>query len=162
MLKDKVFGVTVPETHKIYYNNDIIQDATKLQSRQEGHSPMGIHIHERTHSSGSVGNRGNVGYNAQTKALSDILRLKKGIQYDEYLDAMPEIYARMMEFRYNHNLDPKKKYSKEEIQRMLDQENKGFKSDLQRYDIDTLTKAFNEVAQIDTSENSMQTIKGSH
>ena len=36
---------------------------------------------------------------------------------------------------------------------MLDQESKGFKSDLQRYDLDTLTKALNEVAQIEASQN---------
>lgn len=51
----------------------------------------------------------------QTKAIEDIVKLKKGIPVDTYLDASPEIYARMMEFRFNHNLDPKKKYSKKQI-----------------------------------------------
>ena len=147
MLSGNVFGITVPETGKIYYDNTLIKEAEPLQNKQEGYSPLGVHIHERTHSSGMAGDDGKfTGYNVQTKALKDILRLKDGIEYDEYLDAMPEVYGRMMEFRYNHSLDPKKKYTKQEIKSLLDKENKGYKSELQRYNLDTLTKALNDVA----------------
>ena len=154
-LVGNAFGIVVPETGKIYYDNNQIQKAAKIQNKQEGYSPLGIRIHERTHTSGATDEKGEfTGYNVQTKALEDILRLKEGIKYDRYTDAMPEIYGRMMEFRYNHNMNPNKKYSRKEVQKMLNQENKGFKSDLQRYDLDSLTKAFNEVAQMDTSHSS--------
>lgn len=76
---------------------------------------MGVHIHERTHTMGPDDGT-FAGYNVQTKAIEDMLKLKDDVQPDLYLDASPEIYARIMEFRYNHNLDPKKKYSKEQIQ----------------------------------------------
>jgi len=149
MLSGNAFGITVPETGKIYYDNDRIKEATSLQNKQEGYSPLGVHIHERTHSSGMTGDDGKfTGYNVQTKALADILRLKDGVEYDEYLDAMPEVYGRMMEFRYNHNLNPKKRYNKQEIKKLLDKENKGYKSELQRYDLNTLTKALNDVANV--------------
>lgn len=153
-LSGEAFGTTEPSTNKVYYDNDLIQLGTEVQNRYEGFSPLGIHIHERTHTSGKTDGDGKfTGYNAQTEALENILRLKPGTEKDEYLDASPEIYGRMMEFRYNHNMNPKKRYSKQEIQKMLDQENRGFKSDLQRYDLDTLTKALNEVAQMDASQN---------
>lgn len=149
--KDNAFGYTVPDTHKIYYDEGLMLEGTKHQNKQEGYSPMGVRIHERTHASGETGDNGlYTGYNVQTDAIEDILRLKKGVDFDWKWDVSPEIYGRMMEFRYNHNMDPKKKYTKEEIQMMLDQESKGFKSELQRYDLDTLTRALNEVAQINT------------
>ncbi len=152
-LIDKAFGIIVPETNKIYYNEAALQNATTIQNRQEGYSPQGVHIHERTHASGITGEDGKfTGYNAQTDALEKILKIKPGVEPDEYLDASPEIYGRMMEFRYNHRMNPHKTYTTEEIQKMLDQENKSYKSELQRYDIDSLTKAFNEVAFVNTPE----------
>ena len=63
----------------------------------------------------------------------------------------------MMEFRYNHNMDPNKKYTSKEIQKMLKQESKEFNSELQRYDLDSLTKALNEVAQSELFNNSLFT-----
>ena len=105
-----------------------------------------------------LGNDGKyTGYNAQTAALSDILKRKDYVLADEYLDAAPEIYGRMMEFRYNHNMDPNKKYTSKEIQKMLKQESKEFNSELQRYDLDSLTKALNEVAQNELFNNSLFT-----
>ncbi len=61
-----------------------------------------------------------------------------------YLNTPSEIYARMMEFRKENNLNPNKKYSKEEIKKMID---KSKVSGIKAYDIEKLTKALNEVAQ---------------
>ena len=146
-------GVTSPEGI-IYYDDEGASFDTVTKGRYIGFTPEGVHIHERTHSSGEPGfNDDYVGYNVQTTALKNIIKRKKGVEFDDYWDAPTEIYGRMMEFRYNHNMNPHKTYTKEEVQKMLDQENRKIKSDLQRYDIDTLTKALNEVAQVEKPTN---------
>ncbi len=146
-LIDEGFGLTFPETSKVYYNKDLIEEFSEKQNKESGFSPLGVSIHERTHASGSDGKNGReTGANAQTKAVRNIVQRKESIPYDETLDRPTEIYSRMMEFRYNHNLDPKKKYSSKEIQKLLDKETGDYKSLLQRYDIESLTKALNEVA----------------
>jgi len=146
---ERTVGFTVPEMRKIYYNKDLLENIKGEVTKNQGFSPLGVHIHERTHTLGPDDGKYS-GYNVQTKALEDIIKLKKGQERDDYLDNSTEIYARMMEFRYNHGLDPKKKYTKGQIQKYLNQEvNKKYRSELQRYDLDSLTKALNEVAYTD-------------
>lgn len=36
--------------------------------------------------------------------------------YDDYLDKPSEIYSRLMELRFNNNLDPNHEYTLEEVQ----------------------------------------------
>lgn len=68
--------------------------------------------------------------------------------YDEYLDDVNEIYSRLMQIRYNNNLDPRHHYTIKEIQ---DLRRKGKlnlpKSDgLERYTDKFIQHLFNEVA----------------
>jgi len=140
----------------IYYNEPYMEFVDVLNNGNVGYSQNGIHIHERTHASGKPGREDAlVGYNAQTAAVKRIIKNKAGIPQHSYIDAPAEIYARMMEFRYNHGLSPKKKYTSKEIQKMLDKEGKDYNSDLQRYDVESLTKALNEVAQIGKSQKNI-------
>lgn len=66
-----------------------------------------------------------------------------------YLNIPSEIYARMMQFRYENKLNPKKKYSINEIKNLV---KKSKVDGINTYDIEKLTKALNEVA-VNTSRD---------
>ena len=44
---------------------------------------------------------------------------------DDYLDKPSEIYSRVMEFRYNNNLDPNHDYTLEEVQELRNKNHTG-------------------------------------
>lgn len=48
---------------------------------------------------------------AKVKEIIDRWGLKPGIMYDDYLDKPSEIYSRLMELRFNNNLDPNHEYT---------------------------------------------------
>lgn len=50
---------------------------------------------------------------AKVKEIIDRWGLKPGIMYDDYLDKPSEIYSRLMELRFNNNLDPNHEYTLE-------------------------------------------------
>ena len=95
--------------------------------------PNDVMVHERTHALGD-----EPYYNSINKAVS---KFKKngvpitvdGVDVNEYLDSVDEVYARLNAFRYANNLNPSHIYSKEEIGR--------FRRDglLKEYDLDRYT-----------------------
>lgn len=52
---------------------------------------------------------------AKVKEIIDRWGLRPGIMRDDYLDKPSEIYSRLMELRYNNNLDPNHEYTLEEV-----------------------------------------------
>ena len=62
---------------------------------------------------------------AKVKEIIDRWGLKPGIMRDDYLDKPSEIYSRVMEFRYNNNLDPNHDYTLEEIQELRNKNHTG-------------------------------------
>lgn len=60
----------------------------------------------------------NEGQIARSGKKPQGMLLNGGVLYDPYLDKQSEIYARIMEMRFNFKLDPKKIYSPEDIEQM--------------------------------------------
>lgn len=68
--------------------------------------------------------------------------------FDEYLSTPDEIYARMMQFRKENNLDPQKKYTVDEIKELIKYSNV---PEIFLYDPEDFTRLLNEIAQTDTN-----------
>lgn len=72
-------------------------------------------IHEVTHASNAV---------TQKKKIKQLMKeypfLKEGVHPYDYYDNESEIYSRLMEVRDMLRLDPKKHYSRKEIEKMID------------------------------------------
>lgn len=62
---------------------------------------------------------------AKVKEIIDRWGLKPGIMYDDYLDKPSEIYSRLMELRFNNNLDPNHEYTLEEVQELRNKNHTG-------------------------------------
>lgn len=62
---------------------------------------------------------------AKVKEIIDTWGLKPGIVKDDYLDNPSEIYSRLMEFRYNNNLDPNHEYTLKEVQELRKKNHSG-------------------------------------
>lgn len=50
--------------------------------------------------------------------MNRLPKLKKLLIDDDYLDKPSEIYSRLMELRFNNNLDPNHEYTLEEVQEL--------------------------------------------
>lgn len=89
--------------HNVYYYKDIFPEQMKS-----------VGVHETTHS---------LKAGPQNKKILEIIpesndltpRLYK--DQDDYIDNVDEIYARLMQFRYDNNLDPNKQYTLRDIKR---------------------------------------------
>lgn len=53
--------------------------------------------------------------------------------YDDYLDKPSEIYSRLMELRFNNNLDPNHEYTLEEVQELRNKNHTGDRTENQFY-----------------------------
>lgn len=62
---------------------------------------------------------------AKVKEIIDRWGFKLGIMRDDYLDKPSEIYSRLMELRYNNNLDPNHEYTLEEVQELRNKNHTG-------------------------------------
>lgn len=112
-----------------------------------------IQIHELTHASLPE---------MQKKLISKHVSLKNGVYPSSYRDDPDEIYSRLMEFRYSNKLNPKKKYTIEEIRKMSDfgdGGNSGWENNLrpldllERYDDKSLLWMINDLTDNQTSQN---------
>lgn len=68
-------------------------------------------VHELTHSLNADPQINTIRYGFEGD------KLQEGKQYNSYKDSAVEIYARLMQFRYLNKLDPKKKYTVEDIKK---------------------------------------------
>lgn len=71
----------------------------------------GTDVHELTHSLNADPQINTIRYGFEGD------KLQEGKQYNSYKDSAVEIYARLMQFRYLNKLDPKKKYTVEDIKK---------------------------------------------
>lgn len=62
---------------------------------------------------------------AKVKEIIDRWGLKPGVIRDDYLDKPSEIYSRLMELRFNNNLDPNHEYTLEEVQELRNKNHTG-------------------------------------
>lgn len=62
---------------------------------------------------------------AKVKEIIDRWGLRPGIMRDDYLDKPSEIYSRLMELRYNNNLDPNHEYTLEEVRELRNKNHTG-------------------------------------
>lgn len=92
----------------------------------DGRGPQSGLVHELSHSLGKPGYTYSLS-KPQEKAIHDIMRGRMSgamrnpllRPYDEtYPENPTEIYSRLMEFRYNNNLDPSKRYTLDEIKEL--------------------------------------------
>lgn len=93
---------------------------------------------------------------AQSRRIADRMNagesLMEGVEYDDYIDDANEIYSRLMEFRRENNLDPKKKYTKDDIKGLREKyKNKNDDNDsygvIDRYNDDFLLFLLNDIAE---------------
>lgn len=77
--------------------------------------------------------------------------------WSNYYDDPDEIYSRLMEFRYENNLDPKKVWTKDDIKAL--RQNRKIKDFdlLERYDDEFILRLFNEVAQNSATQDNQST-----
>lgn len=131
---DHVEGMTIPKYRVIYFN----QPNTKKMGSS-------IQIHEGTHSQIPI---------VQIRAMEDKIHLKPDVYPDSYYDDPDEINSRLMEFRYSNKLNPRRKYTIDEIRKMDDTGNGGATwtrgrrplDILNRYDDKTLLFLINDLA----------------
>lgn len=71
----------------------------------------GTDVHELTHSLNANPQLNTIRYSFKGD------KLQKGKQYNPYKDSADEIYSRLMQFRYLNKLDPKKKYTIDDIKK---------------------------------------------
>lgn len=125
-------GMTIPEYKLIYFNNPTYPGSS-------------IQIHEGTHS---------LEPEIQKTIIPRHIKLKERVSPSEYLDDPDEINSRVMEFRYSNKLNPKRKYTIEEIKNMSDYGDGGNSWGvsgrplelLERYDDNTLLYLINDLA----------------
>ena len=113
-----------------------------------------VRIHENTH---ATENRIFIDtYNAQTSTIAKEFKndyILDGIEESGYKDSSSEIYARLNEFRYLNNIDPKKVYTIEDVQKMREDKNTKDRELLNRYNDDFILFLLNEVAMTDGNDN---------
>ena len=100
-------------------------------------------LHEITHSATDE-------YNVQQSTIDKILGgyspKSRETYKDKYYDNSDEVYSRLMEFRYANKLNPKKKITKQDLNKWRKSGVEGYNL-LNRYDDNTLLRLFNEVAK---------------
>lgn len=90
-----VLGRYYPGLHTIVYRDQ--------------YTPNDVKIHERMHSIDP--------FSGNDQILGNI-NLLPGVKPDPYLDSPREIKARLMQFRFDHKIDPTHKYNLFEIQNL--------------------------------------------
>lgn len=102
-------------------------------------------IHERTHAMNAL---------PQERKIEQIIENK---YKDKYYDNSKEIYSRLMEFRYDNNLDPNKQITIDDLNNW---KNKLKEFSLDRYDDNTLLQLFNDVAYNNNNTNKVKAKDG--
>lgn len=89
-----------------------------------------------------------------TSWLKDITTSTKGYKsFQEYLDDPTEIYSRLMELRYDNNIDPKKIWTLKDIKEL--RKNVKDHRIFSRYSDEFILKLFNEVAQNNNNQDNI-------
>ena len=101
-------------------------------------------IHEDTHTL-----RGDYLYTPQEYVIDK----NKGIYNESYWDQDVEIYARLMQFRKDNNINPNQIWTKQQIQDLRKNNNIKDYDLLNRYDDDFLLFLFNDIAQNNQQNN---------
>lgn len=98
----------------------------------------GTDVHELTHSLNANPQLNTIRYGFKGD------KLQEGKQYNSYKDSADEIYSRLMQFRYLNKLDPKKKYTIEDIKKWRERYNDT--DIINRYNDEYLLHLLNNVA----------------
>ena len=112
--------------------------------------------HERTHAMNPI---------EQELAITKYKNEKRNIfadsnqKYDPYLDSSTEVYARLMDAREKYKLDPNKKYTKKDLQKLKEQIKKDYGIDdtviFNRYNDDYILYLLNDIAYNDLPSNNV-------
>lgn len=132
-------GATAPSIGSIFYPE---------------YPDMNTRIHENSHA--GENRKLFSRFNPQTYVISerkDDRYLLDGVDYDRYGDSSNEIYARLNEFRYLNNIDPKKKYTKEDVLKMRKDKDVKDRDLLNRYNDDFILFLLNDVAMNDNTKD---------
>lgn len=112
-----------------------------------------IIIHERTHASDPIPQKNKINLlrydrpNDFFRGSYDNIYLD-GVEKSYYYDSDSEIYSRLMQFRYDNKLNPKKKYTIEDIQKMRQNNTIKDSNLLNRYKDEYIQRLLNDVATI--------------
>lgn len=121
-------------------------------------------IHERTHSLQALPQRNKINLlrydnpNDFFRGEYDNIYLD-GVEKSFYYDSDNEIYSRLMQFRFDNKLNPKKKYTIEDIQKMRKNKNIKDSNLLNRYKDEYIQRLLNNVA-ITNKENIIRAENG--
>ena len=113
-----------------------------------------IIIHERTHASDPIPQKNKINLLRYDRP-NDFFRggydniYLDGVEKSYYYDSDSEIYSRLMQFRYDNKLNPKKKYTIEDIQKMRQNNTIKDSNLLNRYKDEYIQRLLNDVATID-------------
>lgn len=111
-------------------------------------------IHERTHASDPIPQKNKINLLRYDRP-NDFFRggydniYLDGVEKSYYYDSDSEIYSRLMQFRYDNKLNPKKKYTIEDIQKMRQNNTIKDSNLLNRYKDEYIQRLLNDVATID-------------
>lgn len=103
----------------------------------------GTDVHELTHSLNANPQLNTIRYGFKGD------KLQEGKQYNPYKDSADEIYSRLMQFRYLNKLDPKKKYTIDDIKKW--RERYDDTDIINRYNDEYLLHLLNNVASTKSS-----------
>ena len=129
-------GLANNKLNTIVYNEDDFNNSTK--------------IHERAHISIPF-----IRGWSRHPVLSPIsnVQLQNTTEPDSYYDSITEIYARLMQLRYDNNLDPSHTYTQEELEAMKNDPNFKDHHIFNRYTDESILMLLNEIAQNTTDPN---------
>ena len=135
-----------------YYESDILSGVRGAYSRdnntiyvEDGSGTSSRKTHEFGHSLNAT---------PQENKISTIVK-----QNDPYLDDPSEVYSRLMEFRMNNKLNPRKIYNEKDLDELINNPKTKDSSDapfIKRYDKKTILRLLNEVAENKANNNAFE------
>lgn len=124
---------------------------TLYQKLISGKTDSGTDLHERAHifDIGTTGAPGNVESNIQ-KAIKNI-PVKGGFKTSDYMPAA-EVFAELLKFKIQNNIDPKKIFTKKDLpelrKKLKKEKDYGMFNINEMYDDDNILRLMNEVADV--------------
>ena len=130
------------------------KDSNFIHYRDGSKNKNSTVIHERTHALDAWQQEDAIDKYKEGTIFDPIKFLKYKEEYDpDYLDSKEEIYARLMQFRFNNKLNPKKSYTNKDIDNMRSNINITNENILFRYKKPFLLHLLNDIASHNNKNN---------
>lgn len=137
-------SVNDPFTSGAYTKTESEGTGEEYRTVRVGKDNQSLAVHESAHSMESK---------PQERKIGEIVE-KYGASKDSYLDSAGEIHSRLMEFRHDRGLDPKKRYTLDDVKEMRKKYDD--KKMLSRYSDEMMLELLNDVASLDRVDGSVR------